>query len=33
MANLDDPAERCAILIMSLGEDAAAEVFKHLSPP
>ncbi|MFA7623963.1 MAG: flagellar motor switch protein FliG [Pusillimonas sp.] len=33
MANLEDPIERCAILVMSLGEDAAAEVFKHLSPP
>ncbi len=33
MANLDDPIERCAILVMSLGEDAAGEVFKHLSPP
>ncbi|NYT79018.1 flagellar motor switch protein FliG [Alcaligenaceae bacterium] len=28
-ANLD----RCAILMMSLGEDAAAEVFKYLTPP
>src|SRR5690606_7959746 len=25
--------ERCAILLMSLGEDVAAEVFKHLSAP
>ena len=33
MANLEDPVERCAILVMALGEDAASEVFKHLSPP
>ncbi|HBT32491.1 MAG TPA: flagellar motor switch protein FliG [Pusillimonas sp.] len=33
MANLDNEMERCAILLMSLGEDVAAEVFKHLSAP
>ncbi len=27
----DEHIERCAILMMSLGEDAAAEVFKYLS--
>ena len=27
----DEALSRCAILVMSLGEDAAAEVFKHLS--
>ncbi|NYT70592.1 flagellar motor switch protein FliG [Pusillimonas noertemannii] len=27
----DDQLQRCAILMMSLGEDAAAEVFRHLS--
>ena len=31
MANADTDLERCAILVMSLGEDAAAEVFKFLS--
>ena len=31
MAALDNNLERCAILMMSLGEDAAAEVFKYLS--
>ena len=31
MANLDPDLERCAILMLSLGEDAAAEVFRHLS--
>ncbi|TAM90147.1 MAG: flagellar motor switch protein FliG [Candidimonas sp.] len=27
----DDPVERCAVLALSIGEDAAAEVFKHMS--
>src|SRR5690606_696481 len=27
----NDVLQRCAILMMSLGEDAAAEVFKHLN--
>jgi len=31
MASTDNNLERCAILMMSLGEDAAAEVFKYLS--
>jgi len=31
MANANSDLERCAILVMSLGEDAAAEVFKHLT--
>ncbi|MBP6623038.1 MAG: flagellar motor switch protein FliG, partial [Alcaligenes sp.] len=31
-AKPDDSIERSAILMMSLGEDAAAEVFRHLSP-
>jgi flagellar motor switch protein FliG len=31
MANNEPNLERCAILMMSLGEDAAAEVFKYLS--
>ncbi|HEY9279309.1 MAG TPA: flagellar motor switch protein FliG, partial [Eoetvoesiella sp.] len=31
MASDDSNLERCAILMMSLGEDAAAEVFKFLS--
>lgn len=31
MANLDNNMERSAILLMSLGEDVAAEIFKHLS--
>jgi len=31
MAVVDTNLDRCAILIMSLGEDAAAEVFKYLS--
>ncbi len=26
-----DPLSRCAVLMMSIGEDAAAEVFRHLS--
>lgn len=30
-SNSRPPLERCAILMMSLGEDAAAEVFKYLS--
>jgi flagellar motor switch protein FliG len=32
MANLDNEMDRCAILLMSLGEDVAASVFQHLSP-
>lgn len=31
MGIADKNLERCAILLLSLGEDAAAEVFKHLS--
>lgn len=31
MTTADKSAERCAILLLSLGEDAAAEVFKYLS--
>lgn len=31
MPNPDNDLNRCAILMMSLGEDAAAEVFKYLS--
>ncbi|SHI19000.1 flagellar motor switch protein FliG [Pollutimonas bauzanensis] len=31
MATADPNLDRCAILMMSLGEDAAAEVFKYLS--
>ena len=31
MENADNSLERCAILLLSLGEDAAAEVFKYLS--
>ncbi len=31
MASPDNNLERCAILMMSLGEDAAAEVFKYMS--
>ena len=31
MATADKHLERCAILLLSLGEDAAAEVFKYLS--
>ncbi|HEY9461110.1 MAG TPA: flagellar motor switch protein FliG [Paralcaligenes sp.] len=31
MANNDVNLDRCAVLMMSLGEDAAAEVFKYLS--
>ncbi len=31
MAIVDTDLDRCAILVMSLGEDAAAEVFKYLS--
>ncbi|TEA79395.1 flagellar motor switch protein FliG [Allopusillimonas ginsengisoli] len=31
MKTVDQGLERCAILMMSLGEDAAAEVFKYLS--
>lgn len=31
MANDDVNLDRCAVLMMSLGEDAAAEVFKYLS--
>ena len=31
MAIVDSDLDRCAILVMSLGEDAAAEVFKFLS--
>jgi len=31
METVDAGLERCAILMMSLGENAAAEVFKHLS--
>lgn len=31
MANDDVKLDRCAVLMMSLGEDAAAEVFKYLS--
>ncbi|TAL91382.1 MAG: flagellar motor switch protein FliG [Candidimonas sp.] len=31
MAATEADLERCAILMMSLGEDSAAEVFKHLS--
>ncbi len=31
MTTIDTGLERCAILMMSLGEDAAAEVFKYLS--
>uniref|UniRef100_UPI00333ECF67 flagellar motor switch protein FliG n=1 Tax=Castellaniella defragrans TaxID=75697 RepID=UPI00333ECF67 len=31
MKNPDNDMVRCAILMMSIGEDAAAEVFKHLS--
>ncbi|MAL01980.1 flagellar motor switch protein FliG [Neopusillimonas maritima] len=33
MANLENEMERCAVLLMSLGEDVAADVFKHLSAP
>ena len=33
MAALDDEGlENAAILLMSLGEEEAAEIFKHLSP-
>jgi flagellar motor switch protein FliG len=32
MANEDDRIENAAILLMSLGEEEAAEVFKHLGP-
>ncbi|MFT0546669.1 flagellar motor switch protein FliG [Allopusillimonas ginsengisoli] len=32
MTTPDASLDRCAILIMSLGEDAAAEVFKYLTP-
>ncbi len=31
MASIDNNMQRCAILMLSLGEDAAAEVFKYLS--
>src|SRR5690606_41954942 len=31
MPNPDNDLTRCAILMMALGEDAAAEVFKYLS--
>ena len=31
MPIVDSDLDRCAILVMSLGEDAAAEVFKYLS--
>src|SRR3546814_13051022 len=31
MPIVDSEMDRCAILVMSLGEDAAAEVFKFLS--
>ncbi|MDK2123795.1 flagellar motor switch protein FliG [Parachitinimonas caeni] len=31
-ANNDEAVRRCAILLMSLGEDAAVEVFKYLGP-
>ena len=32
MANEDDRIENAAILLMSLGEEEAAQVFKHLGP-